>query len=133
MKGCIQLLLGENRSATEVQGALFDYERAFKEVSDKHDCYAESIADDEAFEKEACWMEECHETHLNLQIKVRDFLESLTSITSEVTPREPEPQPESNPEPEPTVRSRYKIEMPKLPCFIGEAVKTDFLHMVDGR
>ena len=72
-----------NRPADEVKEALEKYETAFSEHVSKHEEYILLIEDDNVFEGEEAWLEECQETFLKLKIDTEDYLKEITILQNQ--------------------------------------------------
>ena len=74
-----------NRQADEVKEALEKYETAFSELVSKHayEEYILLIEDDNVFEGEEAWLEECQETFLKLKIDTEDYLKEITILQNQ--------------------------------------------------
>ena len=67
--------LSANRPAEEIRtGELKKYELAFEDLLAKHEEFLMLLEDDEQFEHEESWMEDCQETYLKLSTDTEDFL-----------------------------------------------------------
>nr|XP_054775091.1 uncharacterized protein LOC129283281 [Lytechinus pictus] len=156
----LQSLIDGERPVPEVQESFAQYAGAFEDLQNKHDSYSEVLEDDEEFEREELWMEECHNSFLKLQILERDYckdneshreaqqlqehhLRASTSHQSMETTLSADEQQDQSPRqtnqpPEAGRRmsgSVYRMERPKLPTFDGNIrdyciFKADFLHAV---
>ena len=58
--------LSANRPAEEIRKELKKYELAFEDLLSKHEEFLMLLEDDEQFEHEEAWMEECQEIYLKL-------------------------------------------------------------------
>ncbi|XP_041456247.1 uncharacterized protein LOC121408709 [Lytechinus variegatus] len=141
----LQSLINDQRPVPEVQEMFEQYAGAFDDLQNKHASYTEVVEDDDEFEKEELWMDECHNSFMKLQIIERDYCkvdESFREVTQpqehqqgasaryyqslEATLSADEQQDESPREagqPADAGRrmkgSAYKMERPKLPSFDG--------------
>ena len=111
-------------------------------MQDAHDTYSLSIEDDEEFEKEEEWMENCQKNFLHYQIAVHDYSPSPAVATEiMVDPSRVAGNPGEAVSPSSstvTQPSCFKIERPKLPKFSGDVreysvFKSDFTHIIDSR
>ena len=66
--------LSANRPAEEIRKELKKYELAFEDLLSKHEEYLMLLDDDEQFEHEEAWMEDCQEIYLKLSTDTEDFL-----------------------------------------------------------
>ena len=65
--------LKEGRPVDEIIEAFHDMKAAFENLVVKHEEYAQLILDDEAFELEEKWLEECVDFYLEMQICAKDY------------------------------------------------------------
>ena len=66
--------LSANRPAEEIRKELKKYELAFEDLLSKHEEFLMLLQDDEQFEHEEAWVEECQEIYLKLSTDTEDFL-----------------------------------------------------------
>ena len=66
--------LSANRPAEEIRKELNKYQLAFEDLLAKHEEFLMLLEDDEQFEHEESWMEDCQETYLELSTDTEDFL-----------------------------------------------------------
>lgn len=69
--------LKENRPGEEITEAFQSVKEAYDDLIVKHEKYAQLIEDDEAFEQEEKWLEECQDTYLQMEITARDYVKSV--------------------------------------------------------
>ncbi|XP_028399264.1 uncharacterized protein LOC114522722 [Dendronephthya gigantea] len=69
------------RSTDEVQRALDNYEHAFADLEAKHEEVTMLIEDDEQFNEEERYIEQCQETFLRLKIDAQDYIKQQTKIS----------------------------------------------------
>ena len=142
----------------EVSDFFAKVKQAYNELQEAHDNYTINIDDDQEFDQEEKWMEDCQKNFIKLKISGLDYAPSKEAVKSPVTVPEDqegaqasnvdqdsvEDSPaESNPSPtpdrkQPTQPSCFKIERPKLPKFAGDVreyciFKSDFTHLIDSR
>lgn len=142
-------LLDETRPIEEVKEVYEKYILAYDELQDKHDKFTELIDDDDEFEKEAQWLEECQQSFLRHQISFRDYCKTA-EMERDVVSQEPMTDSIQNDEASPSreevhtqnphgqrtnrrVESIYRMEKPKMPIFNGNVreyciFKADFQH-----
>ncbi|CAB4031694.1 Hypothetical predicted protein, partial [Paramuricea clavata] len=70
--------IGGERSNEEIQKALDNYEKAYADLEAKHEEVTMLIEDDEQFEEEEQWIEQCQETFLRLKIEAQDYMKKQT-------------------------------------------------------
>ena len=70
------------RPLEEVREALSKYKTTYESLVCKHEEYAELIGDDEQYELEERWVEECQETFLKLDVNARMFISSEEQTVS---------------------------------------------------
>ena len=66
--------LNGNRPREEITEALQLVKDAYAELIIKHDAYTELIEDDETFEQEELWLEECQNAYLELETNALDYI-----------------------------------------------------------
>ncbi|KAJ8031913.1 hypothetical protein HOLleu_25277 [Holothuria leucospilota] len=91
LEKAVQFLLNENRSKSEVEEAFEEVSHAYQEVSEKHETFTSVITDDDEYDKQEKWMEDCQQAFLNLKIKVGDYCKQNVS-----RPRSPETESKAN-------------------------------------
>ena len=67
------------RPGIEVQDALDSLQNAFHDLVVKHENYSKLIEDDEEFEVQERWMEECQELFMDTEIEAKIYLENLVA------------------------------------------------------
>ena len=65
--------LKEGRPVCEIIDAFHDMKAAFENLVVKHEEYTILILDDEAFEQEEKWLEECEDFYLQMEIGAKDY------------------------------------------------------------
>ena len=65
--------LGDNRPGEEIKETFQQVKDVYKDLIIKHDEYTEHIAEEEAFEQEERWLEECQGAFLELETKTMDY------------------------------------------------------------
>ncbi|XP_067051157.1 uncharacterized protein [Acropora muricata] len=65
--------LKEGRPVDEIIEAFHDMKAAFENLVVKHEKYAQLILDDEAFELNEKWLEECEDFYLEMEICAKDY------------------------------------------------------------
>lgn len=70
----ITVQISGNRSTEEVKKSLNLYELAYADLVSKHEDLTILIEEDELFETEERWLEDCQETFLRLKIDTEDYL-----------------------------------------------------------
>ena len=65
--------LKESRPVDEIMEAFHSMKTAFKNLVVKHEEYTQLIQDDEAFEKEEKWLEECEDFYLQMEVGAKDY------------------------------------------------------------
>ncbi|CAB4025983.1 hypothetical protein AWC38_SpisGene18824, partial [Paramuricea clavata] len=100
-------MIENNRPVEEITEALELVEIDYKTVVEKHEALVEKV-DDEEFDGEEKWIEDCREKTLILKFRAKDYI--LKSKQEQVTQ-------DTNKE----VKScAFKVEKPKLPKFSGD-------------
>eukprot|EP00057_Strongylocentrotus_purpuratus_P011425 XP_011665899.1 PREDICTED: uncharacterized protein LOC105439066 [Strongylocentrotus purpuratus] len=131
----LQALLNTERSIKEVDESYHEFRKLYENVEAKHDAYSE-VLDDNAYEAEQAWMEECMNSFMQMKLKVVDYVGNSTGVDDTVdTTREAE-SPRS--EVRNTTACHVQIEKPKLPRFSGDireyqTFKSDFKHLIESR
>ena len=65
--------LKESRPRDEIMEAFHGMKTAFENLVVKHEEYTQLIQDDEAFEAEEKWLEECEDFYLQMEIGAKDY------------------------------------------------------------
>ncbi|XP_071827786.1 uncharacterized protein [Apostichopus japonicus] len=136
-------LIEGNRSRSEIDEAFCEVRSAYKVLQTKHEEYAEKVENEEEFQNEEKWMEECQNTFLKLQILQKDSQVDRPPPNPERIvetqidrPDNPGVTPgESYPPIAPSVSTTFQMEKPKMPKFHGDIreyniFKADFKHIV---
>jgi len=76
--------ISENRPAEEIRKELKKYELAFADLSSKHAELTMLIEDDNKFEHEEAWMEQCQDMYLKLLTDIENYLKER-SVSSQNT------------------------------------------------
>ena len=141
--------LSANRPAEEIRKELKKYELAFEDLLSKHEEFLMLLEDDEQFEHEEAWMEECQEIYLKLstasqasQEHVAEVQNSIVDnfqgadnlITNDITEQNTPPVNANGN----NTQSSFRMEKPKMPKFSGDVrqfaiFKADFKHLVEAR
>ncbi|KAJ8022200.1 hypothetical protein HOLleu_39614 [Holothuria leucospilota] len=157
-QNAVQFLLKGKRPSSEVKDSFIECKQAFEDVCKKHEEYTSVIVQDEEFDKQEKWIDECQQAFLELKIQVNDYCHDTVDLkgsdraesAEEVSPvnpvreeaaplvQEEVPEPEHLPIAEQSeVRSaqfsKLKMEKPKMPKFSGDVrdyhvFKSDFMH-----
>ena len=85
----INLKVAGNRSAEEIRKFLDLYEKAFLDLTAKHEQLTLLIEEDEQFEEEESWFEAVQDTFLRLKIDSEDYIQ--TQIEKEKQNNETDP------------------------------------------
>ena len=85
----INLKVAGNRSAEEIRKSLHLYEKAFLDLTAKHEQLTLLIEDDEQFKEEENWFEAVQDTFLRLKIDTEDYIR--TQIEKEKQNNETDP------------------------------------------
>ena len=75
--------LKEGRPVDEIIEAFHDMKAAFENLVVKHEEYAQLILDDEAFELEEKWLEECEDFYLEMEICAKDYSKMKSALKGE--------------------------------------------------
>jgi hypothetical protein len=75
-------LCENERPAEEVSDYLIKVEQAFDNVVSKHELYANLIDQDEQFEQEEQWLDECQTFFLKLDIDAKCYIENVSAKIS---------------------------------------------------
>ena len=70
----VRYKLDENRPAQEVLDAFNILKLAYDDLISKHEQYTQLIEDDDAFENEEKWVEECQNIYLHLEMLSKDYV-----------------------------------------------------------
>ena len=70
-------LIKSERQGPEVSDALDKVKEAFGNLTEKHESFAQLIEDDEEFENEEHWMEECQSVFMELEMQGQKYLDDL--------------------------------------------------------
>lgn len=70
--------LKECRPVDEIMEAFHSMKTAFENLVVKHEEYTQLIQDDEAFEAEEKWLEECEDFYLQMEICAKDYSKSVS-------------------------------------------------------
>ena len=122
----LQLLIDEGRGRQEVHNSFAKIEKAFDDLQEAHENYTITIEDDDTFEKEEEWMEECQQSFAKLKMKYLDHSsstetdrDSAANLKDVSSPADKDTacntSTASVPEP-----SCFKMEKPRLPKFTGD-------------
>ena len=77
----LKSLIEESRPISEVQEIYERYLLAYEELQKRHESFSELIEDDDEYEMEEGWMEECQQSFLHHQISFRDYCKGETEKT----------------------------------------------------
>ena len=77
------ILQEQKRPVDEVSNYLVKVKQAFDNVVLKHDEYANLIVEDEDFETEEQWLEDCQNNFLKLDIDAKRYIEEVSAKNSE--------------------------------------------------
>lgn len=77
------ILQEQKRPVDEVSNYLVKVKQAFDNVVMKHDEYANLIVEDEDFETEEQWLEDCQNNFLKLDIDAKRYIEEVSAKNSE--------------------------------------------------
>ena len=69
--------LKESWPVDEIMEAFHSMKTAFENLVVKHEEYTQLIQDDEAFEKEEKWLEECEDFYLQMEVGAKDYSKSV--------------------------------------------------------
>lgn len=75
--------LKEGRPEDEIIEAFHDMKAAFENLVVKHEEYTQLILDDEAFEQEEKWLEECEDFYLEMEIGAKDYAKMKSASKGE--------------------------------------------------
>lgn len=75
--------LKESRPRDEIMEAFHGMKTAFENLVVKHEEYTQLIQDDEAFEAEEKWLEECEDFYLQMEIGAKDYSKAKSVSESE--------------------------------------------------
>ena len=133
----VEFLIDEQRPAKEITEAFQVYLEAYRDLQAQHEHYTELIDDEEEFNTEEKWMEECQETFLRLQIKESNYLgeEEYSPPDRRDESRGTTHGADSHFKVSNASTSNFKMEKPKMPKFTGDIreyniFKEDFQHVV---
>ena len=71
--------LSDHRPISEPLEALNSVKAAFEDLVVKHEAYTQRIVEDEAFEQEEAWLEECQDFFLEIEMKAVDYANLATN------------------------------------------------------
>lgn len=71
------------RAADEVGESLIKVKGAYTDLVQKHDEFVQLIEEDEQFETEEVWLEECQNKFLNLELRAKDYIDSIGKPNTE--------------------------------------------------
>ena len=71
--------LSDQRPVSETLEALNSVKAAFEDLVVKHEAYTQLIVEDEAFEQEEAWLEECQDFFLEIEMKAVDYANLATN------------------------------------------------------
>ena len=71
--------LSDHRPTSEILEALHSVKAAFEDLVVKHETYTQLIVEDEAFEQEEAWLEECQDFFLEIEMKAVDYANLATN------------------------------------------------------
>ena len=81
----LNILYEKERQVDEVRDYLVKVTQAFNNVVVKHESYANLIEEDELFEQEELWLDQCQNEFLKLEIDTKQYIESVSKNLSKVT------------------------------------------------
>ena len=70
------------RPATEVGKSLSKVQEAYEKLTQKHEELTKLIEDDEQFEKEEMWFEECQEMLMRVEVKAKEYINATETVKS---------------------------------------------------
>ena len=71
--------LSDHRPISETSEALKSVKAAFEDLVVKHEAYTQLIVEDEAFEQEEAWLEECQDFFLEIEMQAVDYANLATN------------------------------------------------------
>ncbi|XP_063960332.1 uncharacterized protein LOC129280086 [Lytechinus pictus] len=74
----LKSLIEERRPISEVQEIYERYLLAYEELQNRHESFSELIEDDDEYDMEERWMDECQQSFLSHQISFRDYCKGET-------------------------------------------------------
>ena len=75
----LQRKLSDHRPISEILEALHSVKAVFEDLVIKHEAYTQLIVEDEAFEQEEAWLEECQDFFLEIEMKAMDYANLATN------------------------------------------------------
>ena len=78
------ILREKERPVDEVRDYLVKVTQAFNNVVLKHESYANLIEEDELFEQEELWLDQCQNEFLKLEIDTKQYIESVSKNLNKV-------------------------------------------------
>ena len=70
------------RPATEVRESLAKVQEAYEKLTQKHEELTKLIEDDEEFEKEEMWFEECQEMFVRVEVQAKEYIDETETEKS---------------------------------------------------
>ena len=70
------------RPATEVRESLAKVQEAYEKLTQKHEELTKLIEDDEEFEKEEMWFEECQEMFMRVEVQAKEYIDETVKKIS---------------------------------------------------
>ena len=73
----LQHLISNKRPTDEVKDTLLKFTNAFESLVLKHEALASLITDDNVFETEEKWLDECQQYYLKIDIDAKKYIETV--------------------------------------------------------
>ena len=72
----LKFLLENERPETEIEESLVNLEKSYSYLEAKHENFMILIKDDEEYDSQEAWMDECQQRFLQLKIQANDYIKS---------------------------------------------------------
>ena len=72
----LKFLLENERPDTEIEESLVNQEKSYSYLEAKHENFMILIKDDEEYDSQEAWMDECQQRFLQLKIQANDYIKS---------------------------------------------------------
>ena len=148
ISNALEKMLDAGRDMDEINESVSKLSLAYEDLEEKHEAYCETVVDDEQFETEDAWIEDCHDAFIDIKMRINDFTKRQASETPQHLPNNDDNShavPVGDSEPSTaatatrdTTSCKVQVERPKLPKFSGDVrdfttFRSDFRHLIDSR
>eukprot|EP00057_Strongylocentrotus_purpuratus_P019842 XP_011674316.1 PREDICTED: uncharacterized protein LOC105443153 [Strongylocentrotus purpuratus] len=114
----LDFLIEEKRPVEEVKEAFKQANQAYVDLQSKHEAYTEKIENDEEFNKEELWLDECQNYFCKLQIREKDYISQMSSSQE---PQQPTERDEESSQRTVVQAESNRPQAPRVPWICGIA------------